>query len=383
MSRSVVVTGSRGFIGRNVMVRLRERGDTNLLEVTRDTSEAELDAIVDRADVIIHLAGVNRPHRVEEYGQGNAEFTARLARRVSVSARRPQVIFASSIQVQQDNPYGRSKFAAERALRDVARDGKATVCIYRLGNVFGKWCRPDYNSVVATFCHNIAHDLPITISDADRPVELVYIDDVVAALTAALDHAPPVDADHVVSESIPCTTITLGELAERIRSFRGMRDTHLVPDLSRRFDQQLYATYLSYLDPRSLGYSLERRSDERGDLAEFIRSVHSGQVFISRTRPGVTRGNHYHHTKTEKFLVVEGEAVIRLRHVEGGEPVELPVRGEDYRVVDVPPGYTHSITNIGGGDLVTVFWASELFDPGRPDTVVMPVHTPEPTGGLR
>ena len=247
------------------------------------------------------------------------------------------------------------------------------MAIFRLKNVFGKWCRPNYNSVVATFCHNIAHDLPIQVNDANRSMDLVYVDDVVAALLNETDHPQDRDGPLVTPDPIRSYRLTLGDLESRIRSFRAMQQSLQVPDFSLRFNQQLYATYLSYRDPDQWAYGLDIRSDPRGSLAEFIKSPWFGQIFVSRTNPGMMRGGHLHHTKTEKFLVIAGEGLIRLRHVEGTEVVEFRVRGEEYRVVDIPPGYTHSITNIGQTEMVAIFWACEPFDPSRPDTRYLPI----------
>jgi UDP-2-acetamido-2,6-beta-L-arabino-hexul-4-ose reductase len=374
VAKAILVTGAGGFIGRNLLSRLQER-DMEVLCFGRGDPLGTLEGHLSRADVVFHLAGVNRPETVEEFHAGNAGFTERLTGMLREAGRTPLVVFSSSIQAERDNPYGRSKLEAEDALRRYAGDAGAQVAIFRLPNVFGKWSRPDYNSVVATFCHNIAHDLPIAISDPERVLELVYVDDVVDALVAVADGAVEVGSDHMVRDAIPTSQVALGDLAARIREFREMRATLLVPDLSDRFTQQLYALYLSYLEPENWEYGLERRSDDRGDLAEFIKSRWFGQVFVSRTRPGITRGNHYHHTKTEKFFVIAGEGLVRFRPVEGDEVIQFRVRGEDYRVIDIPPGYTHSITNVGSGEMITLFWASELFDPARPDTHFLPVDT--------
>jgi UDP-2-acetamido-2,6-beta-L-arabino-hexul-4-ose reductase len=247
------------------------------------------------------------------------------------------------------------------------------VSIHRLKNVFGKWCRPNYNSVTATFCHNIAHDLPIAISDPANVVELVYVDDVVEAFLQELARPATTPETLHAPDAIPATRITLGDLAGRIQSFHEMRSSLQVPDFSIRFNQCLYAAYLSYVEPALREYRLDIKSDPRGSLAEFIKSVHFGQIFVSRTRPGITRGNHYHHTKTEKFFVVEGEALIRMRPIESDQVAEYRVRGEEFKVIIIPPGHTHSIANVGNGEMVTLFWASEIFDPDRPDTYFMEV----------
>jgi UDP-2-acetamido-2,6-beta-L-arabino-hexul-4-ose reductase len=371
--RSVVITGGGGFIGRNLAVRLRAMEGVEVTTLGRGETGAALDAGLERADTVFHLAGVNRPESPEEFTTGNVEVTRHLCEGIAAAGRAPRVVFASSIQAERDNPYGRSKREAEEVLAGCAAETGAAVTVFRLKNVFGKWCRPNYNSVVATFCHNIAHDLPIEISDPAAALELVHVDDVVDALIAEMDAPRAAEEVARAGDDIPSHTITLGELADTVRSFREMRSTLQVPDLSLRFNQQLYATYLSYLEAADWSYALEKRTDPRGDLAEFIKSPWFGQVFVSRTGPGITRGNHYHHTKTEKFLVIAGEAAIRFRHVEGGEVIEHRVRGEDYTVVDIPPGFTHSITNVGEGELITIFWASELFDPDRPDTCFLPV----------
>jgi UDP-2-acetamido-2,6-beta-L-arabino-hexul-4-ose reductase len=245
------------------------------------------------------------------------------------------------------------------------------VVILRLKNVFGKWCRPNYNSVTATFCHNIAHDLPIVISDPNRELELVYIDDVVAAFMGCLDDA--IASGYEQRDVKPSYRITLSELAGKIRSFRESRRSLVLPSLEDEFTRRLYATYVSYLDGGEFAYCLEQKTDPRGMLAEFMKSAQFGQIFVSRTKPGITRGNHYHHTKTEKFLVVEGEAVIRFRHVGGGDVIEHHVNGRKFKVVDIPPGYAHSIENVGIGELVTLFWASEIFDQTKLDTYPMTV----------
>jgi len=285
--------------------------------------------------------------------------------------RRPRIVLSSSIQADLDNSYGVSKRNAENVLRRFAEESGASCVVYRFKNLFGKWCRPNYNSVTATFCHNIAHDLPIQISDPINKLELTYIDDVVAAFVNEID---AVKIGFQFAEALPSTQVTLGQLAEKIKQFRQMRVDLILPGFSNAFDHALYATYLSYLDGKDFAYGLEIKSDQRDSLAEFIKSPSMGQIFISHTRPGIIRGDHYHHTKTEKFLVVQGEAVIRFRQIESDKIIEYRVRGEEYRVLDIPPGYTHSIENIGQVDLVTLLWASEMFDPAKPDTIFAKVQ---------
>jgi UDP-2-acetamido-2,6-beta-L-arabino-hexul-4-ose reductase len=369
---NVLVTGAHGFIGRNLTAQLKAHQGCVVTLFDVDHSPDDLRAGLETADIVYHLAGVNRPQVNEEFETGNARLTREICETLRELGRTPVIVMSSSLQAAFDNPYGVSKRRAEDALREFAARSGARVCIYRLKNVFGKWCRPNYNSVVATFCHNIANDLPIQISDPSHELELVYVDDVVDAFLGEL----PVHTGPIGHRDIPSFNLTLGDLAGRIQSFYDMRTNLFTPDFAVRFNQQLYATYLSYLPDEARRQQLEIKSDQRGCLAEFIKSNHFGQIFISRTRPGITRGNHYHHTKTEKFFVVEGEGAIRMRQIESSEVVEYRVRGEVFQVVDIPPGYTHSIENIGSGDMVTLFWASEILDPDRPDTYFLSVLAP-------
>jgi UDP-2-acetamido-2,6-beta-L-arabino-hexul-4-ose reductase len=365
----VLVLGADGFLGRNLAVSLKTLAGVQVASIEVHTPEAERDHALQQADVIFHLAGMNRPTHPDEFRKGNVELTAELCGKLRKFGRAPTLVFSSSIQAALDNPYGTSKREAEEVLLRFGADNGAAIRIYRLRNVFGKWCRPDYNSVVATFCHHIANDEGIQISDPARELELVYVDDVTQAFLNELSipfasHAPP---------EIPFFKITLGDLAGRIQSFHDMRHNLLAPDFAVPFNQQLYATYLSYGPDAARHQQLAVKSDQRGRLAEFIKSHHFGQIFISRTRPGITRGNHYHHTKTEKFFVVEGRGVIRMRPIQSSAVLEYRVRGEAFQVIDIPPGFTHSIENIGEGDLVTLFWADQIFDPDRPDTYFLPV----------
>ncbi|MFW6121336.1 MAG: NAD-dependent epimerase/dehydratase family protein, partial [Petrotogales bacterium] len=317
--RKVVVTGSKGFIGRHLMEALNRYPDVEVQGFDIDTSFEDLAKALVDADVVFHLAGVNRPERVEAYEEGNHLFTKKLCNTLEEANKTPLVIFSSSIQVELDNPYGKSKLRAEEALKDWSRRTAAGAVIFRLKNVFGKWCRPNYNSVVATFCHNIARELPISISDTAKEIELVYIDDVISAFVDCLEKPPQ---RYEYKDVSPSFCITLGELARQIEMFRDIRQSLLLPDFSNPFSKRLYATYISYLKENDFSYQLEIREDARGKLAEFLKQAHFGQVFISRTKPGIIRGNHYHHTKVEKFLVVKGDAVIRFRKIDGTDIIE-------------------------------------------------------------
>jgi UDP-2-acetamido-2,6-beta-L-arabino-hexul-4-ose reductase len=363
-----LVTGAMGFIGRNLAVALTRAGVKVASVDVDSTPDAWLSA-VRGAEVVFHLAGVNRPSHEGEFETGNvgsldALFTV-IEHAATAGGYRPFIVLASSTQANHDNAYGRSKLAAERALDAYTSRTGTPAVIYRLPGVFGKWCRPDYNSVVATFCHNTARGLPITISDEARVVELVYVDDVVAQFMTHLEHRA---AGVRRGEVHPTFTTSLGDLAARIRGFRAMRDTLEVTDAADPLTRRLLGTYTSYIPPADLAYDLEQRTDARGTLAELLKSPQFGQMFVSRTRPGVTRGNHYHDLKVEKFCVLEGDAVIRFRPVLGDEVTEHRVSGRDFKVVDIPPGMTHSIENVGATEMVVLFWASEILDRDRPDT---------------
>ena len=379
----VLVTGAKGFIGRNLIVFLGRKPDVEVIGYDLSDSKSVLDEGLAKADVVFHLAGVNRPERPEEYVIGNTGFTQEICDALRSLERTPLIILSSSIQATLDNQYGASKRGAEDAVLKFAKNTGTDVVIFRMKNVFGKWCRPNYNSAVATFCHNIARDLPINISNRANVVNLVYVDDACAAMMEAGGIIPPPykhfvpAADSAFADITPSFKITLGELVDMITAFKETRSSLQVPTFNDPFIYRLYATYLSYLESNNFAYGLDIKKDNRGCLAEFLKSSSFGQIFVSRTKPGITRGNHYHHTKTEKFLVVQGEAVIRFRkigiksdelRVTSDEVIEYRVSGDEFRVVDIPPGYTHSIENIGTDELVTLFWANQIFDPNNPDT---------------
>jgi UDP-2-acetamido-2,6-beta-L-arabino-hexul-4-ose reductase len=368
--RKVVVTGAKGFIGHHLMEALNRRPGVEVRGFDIDSTPEVLAEALRETDVVFHLAGVNRPERVEEYEEGNHLLTKKLCTVLEEAGRTPLVVFSSSVQAELDNPYGKSKLRAEDTLRDWSKRTGAGVEILRLKNVFGKWCRPNYNSVVATFCHNVAKGLPISISDSAKKVELVYIDDVISAFLGCLD-SPPYGCEY--RDVSPSFVVTLGELARQIEMFRDSRRSLFLPDFSDSFIKRLYATYISYLEENDFAYQLTIRKDPRGELAEFLKQAHFGQLFISRTKPGITRGNHFHHTKVEKFLVVAGDAIIRFRRIDGTEIIEYRVSGRDFKVVDIPPAYTHNIENVGPGDLITLFWADEVFDPKNSDTYPLDV----------
>lgn len=352
-------------MGRNLAVALqRDAVEVGLLDV--DDPAPAWAAAVRGAQVVFHLAGINRPEHEREFVEGNVGSLETLFQAIDASHASPVVVLTSSTQAAEENPYGRSKAAAERALESWAHQAGGRAVIYRLPGVFGKWCRPNYNSVVATFCHNIARALPIQISDPSKTLEIVYVDDVVGRLRTHLGETATSGVTR--GEVGPVFRTTVGELADRIRTFRESRTTLLVPDTADAFTRRLLATYTSYIPPENLSYGLQVRTDARGSLAELLKAPSFGQIFVSRTLPGITRGNHYHDLKIEKFCVLEGEAIVRFHSVLGGEVTEHRVSGAEFKVVDIPPGMAHNIENIGQGEMVVLFWACEIFDPARPDT---------------
>lgn len=371
--KTILVTGAQGFIGKNLCVALRRQKDCNLLEFTRNHSREELSKLAAQADVVFHLAGVNRPREEPEFVEGNVTLTRQLCEALAAAGRGAVLVYSSSTQARQDNPYGHSKHQAEAVILDYQRRSGVPVCIYRFPNVFGKWSRPNYNSVVATFCHNISRGLPVLINDRATPLRFVYVDDIVREFLAVLTQPPQTPTG--LCDFHPVYSITLGELHDLIQSFRQGRENSLLPDLANPLVKYLYSTYVSFYEARDLAYPAEVKTDDRGWLFELVKSPAAGQIFVSRTRPGITRGNHYHDTKIEKFCVIQGTGMIRFRHVLGEGVIEYPVNDRQIQIVDIPPGYTHSIENVGPDDMITLFWANEIFDPQQPDTFFEPVLT--------
>jgi len=363
----ILITGSNGFVGKNLVCELRSKGYEDLYLFDIETEPSLLDSFTKDCEFVFHLAGVNRPKDVDEFMQGNFGFTDILLASLKKNNNTCPVLITSSIQAALDNPYGKSKKAGEDLLFSYAKETGATVHVFRLPNVFGKWCRPNYNSAVATFCHNIARDLPITVNDPEVVMNLVYIDDVLEAFLCALK-------GDVVKEDGFCRvstvhTVKLGRIVELLKGFRESRTTLSVPNMANSFEKVLYSTYLSYLPENQFSYPLKMNTDNRGSFTEIIRTAERGQFSVNISKPGITKGNHWHHTKNEKFLVVSGKALIQFRKVGTEEVVDYHVSGEQLEVVDIPPGYTHNIINEGEGDLVTFMWANEPFNPERPDTV--------------
>ncbi len=368
----ILITGAGGFIGKNLTAELKNRGYNNLMLFDIENSDDELRQFCKDAEFVCHLAGINRPQNTDEFYTGNTGFTEKLLKTLKETGSKAPITVTSSIQATLENDYGKSKAMAEQAIYDYGHTTGIDVTVFRLVGVFGKWCRPNYNSVVATFCHNIANDLPIQINNPDALVTLCYIDDVVEQLIDVIEGKVVTVSDTPLLVT-PEYKLTLKELSQQILSFKEGRNTVAVPSVKDDFGRKLYGTYTSYLPQAGFAYQLKNNVDNRGHLAEFLKDDGFGQLFISTTKSGITRGNHWHHTKTEKFFVVYGEAVIKIRKINSEHVTEIKVDGECPTVVDIPTGHTHSITNTGKGDLVTLFWSSEVLNKDKPDTYFMEV----------
>lgn len=365
----VLVTGANGFIGKNLMVRLNELSVFTVTTFTRGDDVSSLPALLSNVDAVVHLAGVNRPQDERDFAVVNKGLTEILCDAIRheavTSGRKIQLILASSMQASHDNAYGRSKLSAEIAANALSVDVGNSVVVFRLPGVFGKWCKPNYNSVVATFCYNIARDLPIKVNDPMAALRLVYVDDVVSALIAALQSSPPGAVLTIVQ---PEFNITLGDLAAQIRAFASSRVNLMIERVGAGLVRALYSTYVSYLPKENFSYSVPQFSDSRGVFVEMLKTLDSGQFSYFTAHPGVTRGGHYHHSKTEKFLVIKGQALFRFRNLLTNEQLQIRTSGENPQVVDTIPGYVHDITNLGNEEMVVMLWANEIFDRERTDT---------------
>ena len=372
LNTPILITGAGGFIGKNLVATLKTAGYTDLMLFERDDTPETLADYAARAGFVFHLAGINRPKDPSEFYAGNAGLTETLLALLDKAGNKAPVLVTSSTQATLDNDYGKSKAQAEQAIFAHGQTTGAPVYVFRLPGVFGKWCRPNYNSVVATFCHNSANGLPLSVRDPEYRLPLVYIDDVVASFVAALDGNCTREGDYCVVPVVHETT--LGHLAETIEGFARNRETLDVPDQTPgSLEQKLYSTWLSYLPADRFSYPLNMHCDNRGSFTEFLHTPAHGQVSINISRPGIVKGNHWHHSKNEKFLVIKGTGVIRFRALDSTEVIEYHVSGDKLEVVDIPTGYTHNIENVGEDDMVTVMWANEVFDPDHPDTFFLPV----------
>lgn len=375
---NILVTGAKGFVGKNLCSTLKNIRDgkdktrtinvDSIYEFDIDTPIEQLDEFCGSADFVFHLAGVNRPKEEKEFMEGNFGFTSVLLDTLKKHQNKAPILVSSSIQAALDNPYGLSKKAGEDLIFSYGKETGTKTLVYRFPNVFGKWCKPNYNSAVATFCYNISHDLPITVNDRNHLMTLVYVDDVVDELIRAASGNETKTDDYC---RVPVEhQITLGEIVDLLYSFKESRESKLVPDMTENsFSKKLYSTYLSYLEPESFAYKLKMNCDDRGSFTEILRTQNAGQFSVNISKPGITKGQHWHHTKNEKFVVVKGKGLIQLRQIGSDEIHNFEVNGDELTVIDMIPGYTHNIINLSDReDLVTFMWCNECFNPDKPDT---------------
>ncbi|EMJ96560.1 NAD dependent epimerase/dehydratase family protein [Leptospira alstonii serovar Pingchang str. 80-412] len=360
---NVLITGANGFIGKNLSSQLFETKEFKILPYLKESSEEELDHFICEADFIFHLAGVNRPKESLEFKKVNTDLTESICNLLKKKNKKTPILFSSSIQAALDNEYGKSKLEAENLLNRLQTENGNPVFIFRLPNVFGKWCRPNYNSVVATFCHNITRDIPVKINDPSTNLTLVYIDDVIDKFFGILKNSSP-----SLDRNIPEYKITLNELYELLQAFKRSRKDLIIPNVGTGLERALYATFTSYLDTNSFSYSVPQYKDQRGVFVEMLKTKDAGQFSFFTAHPGITRGEHYHHSKIEKFLVLTGKAKFRFRHILTNEYFEILTQPESPQIVESIPGWTHDITNIGRDEMIVMLWASEIFDRSRPDT---------------
>ena len=374
----ILITGANGFVGKNLVSTLKNIKDgkdktrnidiEDIYSYDVDNTIEDLKKYTGDCDFVFHLAGINRPKDISEFYQGNATFTETLCSLLEEHDNKSPILISSSIQASKDNDYGKSKKEGEEYLLNHGKKMDSKVYIYRLANLFGKWCRPNYNSVTATWCYNVANGKDIQINDPNVELPLCYIDDVVNEFINALEGNPTASKNEIY-EVIPVHYIKLGELANIIKSFKESRGTLNVPNMKEgSLEKKLYSTYLSYLPKDRFSYPLKMNTDQRGSFTEFLKTEEHGQVSVNVSKPGITKGQHWHHSKNEKFLVVSGKGLIQFRDIYSDEIIEYYVSGDKLEVIDIPTGYTHNIINIGESDMVTIMWANEKFDPKHPDT---------------
>jgi len=373
----ILVTGAKGFIGKNLIAELHNRGYADIYSCDMDTTEEELKSYCKDCEFVFNLAGVNRPKNETDFMTGNFGFASKLMQELEDSKNTCPIMNASSIQAVLDNPYGKSKKAGEDALRIYGEKTGAKIYTYRFPNAFGKWSRPNYNSVIATFCYNIAREIPIQINDATVTMNLVYIDDLVKEIILCMEGKPHQNEDGFCFVT-RVYEITLGEIVRLLTSFKESRKNRTLPNMIKdSFEKKLYSTYLSFLPNDQFSYPLEMHEDERGSFTEMLRTISNGQFSVNISKPGVIKGNHWHHTKNEKFIVVSGNALFQFRKYGEQEVIEYHVSSKKMEVVDIPPGYTHSIINEGETDLVTFIWSNECYDKEVPDTIYEEVKRDE------
>jgi UDP-2-acetamido-2,6-beta-L-arabino-hexul-4-ose reductase len=365
----ILITGTNGFVAKNLLLRLAEQGYDDIIRFDRTCSLTDLPAMAAQADFVFHLAGVNRPKEDREFVEGNTDLTKALLDALAKGEKKVPVVLSSSIQAERDNAYGQSKAAAENAVLNYIEQTGAAGYIYRLPNVFGKWCKPNYNSAVATFCYNTVHDLPITIHDPSSALSLVYIDDVCDELISLLQDT----VESGFRQVNPVYTTTVGDVAQLLQKFKQSRSTLVTEAVGNGLTRALYSTYLSFLTPEQFSYTVPGYTDPRGTFVEMLKTPDAGQFSFFTAHPGVTRGGHYHHSKNEKFLVIKGQACYRFRHMTTGEKYEIITDAAEYKIIETVPGWTHDITNVGNDDLIVMLWANEIFDRNKPDTIASPL----------
>lgn len=363
----VLITGSNGFIGKNLKTHIQEMENIEIIDYDIDDTIEKIKESLDEIGFIFHLAGVNRPQSKEEFYQGNSDLTKQIVD--LIKDKNIPMVITSSIQAEKDNDYGKSKKLAE----DYVKDNLANHYIYRLHNVFGKWCRPNYNSVIATFCYNISHDLDITINDEKTTLDLIYIDDICYEFIRLLKGEQPLDKIGDYCYINPRYNVTLGYIAKRLYEFKDSMNSIYVPNTGDEFTKKLYSTYISYVPVEKTHVSTTKNVDERGSFTELVRTRECGQFSVSFSKPGIVRGNHYHHTKLERFIVIKGKAKIGFTNVMDGSHYEFIVDDNNIQVVTIPVGYTHNIENIGDEEMILAIWCNELFEKEKPDTYFKPV----------
>lgn len=362
---NIVITGANGFIGKNLRFFLQENGYNEINCIEKETTSEQLYQALKNANFVFHLAGINRSINRSEFYEGNSELTESITNILEDIGNKTPLLITSSIQAGLDNDYGKSKAAAEFVVKKYAEDTGAKVFIFRLPNVFGKWCKPDYNSVIATFCYNIINDKDIIINNPDTKLNIVYIDDVCKTFVNCIKGLIAPEK----SEVNPVYNTTVGEIASIIKSFKEKQHSLNVDKVGSGLIRALYATYLSYYSTNDFSYSVPRYEDPRGTFVEMLKTKESGQISFFTAHPGITRGGHYHHTKNEKFLVIKGRARFTFRHIDTKEYYELFVDGEESKIVETVPGWAHDITNVGNEEMIVMLWANEVFDSLNPDTV--------------
>ncbi len=364
---NILITGSTGFIGKNLISELKNKGYNNILKVEKNTTKRELELYCEKADFVFHFAGINRPKNEQEFTKGNVDFTKELLSMLKKHSNQSPILMTSSIQATKDNPYGLSKKKAETLLFKHSSKNY----IYRLPNVFGKWGKPNYNSVITTFCYNITRNKKIIINDPNVVLSLVYIDDVIEEFINALEGTPNKKGKYCKVKTE--YTITLKEIVDSLYDFKHSRKTCILPNLGDDFTKKLYSTYLSYLPKGNFAYKLKTNRDDRGSFTEFIKTTNHGQISINISKPNITKGNHWHHTKIEKFLVIQGKGLVQLRKLNTKKIIEYFVNAQEMKVIEIPPGYTHNLINLGLEDMITIIWANELFNQEKPDTYFLEV----------